>query len=186
MFILASNSPRRKELMHEICSSFLVVPADVDEKKLSVPSPLDSVHIIARAKGEKIHKEYPNDIVISADTIVVYNNQLIGKPKSEEKAYQTLTLLSDKTHEVITSYCIFYKDKLIQKEVISFVTMNPLSKSLIQDYIATKSPLDKAGAYGVQDNDKFPIVKSVKGSIKNVIGFPTDEIIESLKELKLL
>ena len=79
-------------------------------------------------------------------------------------------------HEVITAYCLFKKDILIEHYVISKVYFNKLSNELIEDYVKTGSPLDKAGAYGVQDNDKFPIVKSIDGSITNVIGFPVEEI----------
>ena len=186
MFILASNSPRRKELMHEICSSFLVIPSDINEDAYKDSNPIKSVHNIANAKGKEIHKHYPDDVVISADTIVVLDNEQIGKPKDEADAKRILRLLSNKTHKVITSFAVFYKDMIAQKEVISEVEINDLSETLINDYVASKSPLDKAGAYGVQDNDKFPIIKNVRGSLNNVIGFPTHEIIDVLKTMNLL
>lgn len=176
MVILASASPRRQELIKQITSDFKVITADIDEDKSYVLSPLNAVLDIAKRKGEKIHKDHYEDLVISADTIVVYKGKIIGKPIDASDAKRILKELSNDIHEVITAYCLFKKDKLIEHYVISKVYFNELSDELIEDYVKTGSPLDKAGAYGVQDNNKFPIVKSIEGSITNVIGFPVDEI----------
>ncbi len=185
MLILASQSPRRKMLMEEdISSSFKIIVSHIDEaKSYQLPTPLEAVRDIAKRKGEGIHQLYPHDTVISADTIVVLDNQIIGKPKNEKDAERILHLLSDRTHIVITAYAIFKDDKLIVNHVISEVTFNKLSDKLIHDYVLTGSPMDKAGAYGVQDSDTWHTMKSVKGSLKNVIGFPTDEIKEDLKKM---
>ena len=185
MFILASASPRRKELFKQIVDEFKIDPSDFDESAFSSYPPLEATRKIAFGKGEKIAQKYPNDVVISADTIVVLNNELIGKPKDKEDARNILRKLSGKKHEVITSYCVFQGKCLIQNEVISYVIFNELADELIDAYIATGSPLDKAGAYGVQDNKNFPLVKEVIGSLDNVIGFPVKEIRESLKALNL-
>lgn len=176
MVILASASPRRQELIKQITSDFKVITADIDEDKSYVLSPLNAVLDIAKRKGEKIHKDHYEDLVISADTIVVHKGKIIGKPIDASNAKRILKELSNDIHEVITAYCLFKKDKLIEHYVISKVYFNELSDELIEDYVKTGSPLDKAGAYGVQDNNKFPIVKSIEGSITNVIGFPVDEI----------
>ncbi|HPS19322.1 MAG TPA: Maf family protein [Bacilli bacterium] len=181
MFILASQSPRRQKLMRSIASHFSVDVSQIDESKsLHLPPPL-AVQDIAYRKGEAVAKNHPGDIVISADTIVVLENQIIGKPKDEDDALRILKLLSNKMHTVITAFCIFHDGTVMERSVHSQVIMNQLSDDLIKNYIRTKSPLDKAGAYGVQDNKKFPLVKSIIGSVHNVIGFPIEEIKSDLK-----
>ena len=184
MVILASASPRRRELLKQIVNDFKIITADIDEEISYVLSPLDAVKDIAKRKGEKIHFEYPNNLVISADTIVVLDNKIIGKPIDAEDAKKILRELSGKIHQVITAYCLFQGDKFIEHCVISTVEFNELSDELIDKYVASGSPLDKAGAYGVQDNDLFPIVKEVKGSMTNVIGFPVEEIKEDFINMK--
>ena len=181
--ILASKSPRRKELLKLISEDFLIATEDINEESSYLLSPIEAVRDIAKRKGEAVDKLYPNDLVISADTIVVYNNEIIGKPKDKEDAKRILTLLSGKSHYVYTAYRLKYLDKEIINYVESIVIFNELSGDLIDKYISSGSPLDKAGAYGVQDNDKFPIIKKVIGSIDNVIGFPVKEIKIDLDKL---
>ena len=178
MVILASASPRRKELMKQITDDFQVIVSDINEEQSYALSPLEAVLDIAKRKGLKVHEQHPHDLVISADTIVVLNNQIIHKPIDEEDAKRILKMLSNKKHQVITAYCLFKDNKMIERHVISEVVFNDLSEQLINEYVASGSPLDKAGAYGVQDNDHFPIVKETRGSLTNVIGFPVDEIKE--------
>ena len=184
MYILASQSPRRKWLMErDISPLFKVVVSNADEHfPHELTDPKDIVKFIAKEKGEIVAKEYPNDIVISADTIVVIDNQIIGKPKDKDDAYRMLRLLSNRYHSVFTGYAIFEEDKIINKVVESKVLFNELSDKFIWDYIATGSPMDKAGAYGLQDKD-FQLVKEVIGSVENVIGFPTKEIKNDLDRL---
>lgn len=182
-FILASKSPRRKELMKHISSSFSIKTKEIDEEISYSLSPIEAVKDISYRKGVEVAKENRNSIVISADTIVVINNQIIGKPKDKKDAKRILELLSNKTHQVITGYSLFYKDKSLTNTVITNVTFNKLSELLINEYIESGSPLDKAGAYGIQDNKKFPIVKEISGSYLNVIGFPVDEIKIDLGKL---
>ena len=128
------------------------------------------------------YKSYPDDLVIAADTVVVINNQIIGKPKDEKDAYRMLRMLSGKTHYVYTGYAIHQKDKLVNKTAVTEVTFNELSDELIYEYIKSGSPMDKAGAYGYQDNKDFALVKKISGSRTNVIGFPTEAIKEDLKK----
>lgn len=181
MIILASASPRRKELLKTIVNDFKVITADINEEESYSLPPFDAVRDIAYRKGIEIHEKHPSDVVISADTIVILDDQIIGKPKDEEDAKRILRLLSGKKHLVVTAYCIFKNVMVLEKLVMSDVIFNELSDELIDAYVASGSPLDKAGAYGVQDNDKFPIVKEVKGSMNNVIGFPIENIEEDLK-----
>lgn len=185
MIILASASPRRKELMKkDICSSFKIVVSDIDED-LSFKNhhkPVDIVKDISLRKCLKVAEEYPHDLVIAADTIVVIDNEIIGKPKDQNDAYLILKKLSGREHYVYTGYALKQEDKLIQGIVKSIVLFNELTDDLINRYIASGSPLDKAGAYGLQDNKEFPLVKKTSGSLTNIIGFPTDEIKADLKK----
>lgn len=182
-YILASKSPRRKELMKYISSNFLIAIEDIDEESSYCLSPIEAVKDIAKRKGEVIDKLYPNDLIISADTIVVIDNEIIGKPIDKCDAKKILEKLSNRSHFVYTAYRLKYKDKEIINYVESEVVFNKLNDELIDKYIQSGSPLDKAGAYGVQDNERYPIIKKVIGSIDNVIGFPVKEIEEDIDKL---
>ena len=184
-YVLASSSPRRKELMKLISPSFIIDVSNVDESVPNYLSPKEAVKEISFRKGDVVAKRHRDSIVISADTIVVLDNLIIGKPKDREDAKRILRLLNDKKHHVYTSYHIFYMGQVIENTVDSVVYFNKIDAQTIDDYVASGSPLDKAGAYGVQDNEKYHLVKKITGSINNVIGFPVEEIIESIKELKI-
>lgn len=187
MFILASKSPRRKQIMaEEISENFIIITREIDEEKSYVMEPIDAVKDIAKRKGEEIAKEHPDDVVISADTIVVFNNEKLGKPKSKEDACNMLRKLSGQKHLVVTGYAIFYKGEAHINHTISYVYFNDLSDELIKAYVDNGSPLDKAGSYGIQDNKEFPIVKKLEGSFKNVMGFPLEDIKKDLTDLGLL
>ena len=183
-YILASKSPRRKDLMKSISSDFLVASEDIDEESSYKLSPIDAVKDIAKRKGEEVYKSYPDDLVISADTIVIIDNEIVGKPIDEADAKRILKKLSGRIHYVLTGYAIHYKGKDIVGVVKTNVEFNELSDELIDKYIKSGSPMDKAGAYGAQDSDmKFPIIKNITGSYDNVIGFPVKEIKESIEEI---
>lgn len=181
MYILASKSPRRKELLKEIIPEFEIIPSNVDEFKYS----LDQLSLV---KALEIAKDHKDDIIISADTIVILEGEVFGKPQSEEEAYIMLKKLSNKPHEVKTIYTILCEKLGIShtRVVTSHVYFNDLGDELISSYIASKSPLDKAGAYGVQDNDKFPIISHIEGSYTNIVGLPVDELRQDLINLGLI
>ena len=183
MIVLASKSPRRKELLKNITSDFITYDSKIDESlSFSKNNPRDIVRDIAKRKALKARSIYPNELIIAADTIVLFDNEIIGKPKDKEDAKRILKHLSNNTHLVITSYTIIFKEKIIQNEVESRVVFNDLSDDLITRYVNSSSPLDKAGAYGIQDNGTYPIVRSYFGSYENIIGFPIREIeIDLLK-----
>ena len=185
MIILASASPRRKRLMQEeISSCFNIIVPEIDES-LSFKKFKDVKAIvkdIAKRKCLKVADEHPNDLVIAADTVVVINQKIIGKPKDKNDAYRILRLLSNQKHYVYTGYAIHQNDKLINGVTKSTVYFNDLSDELINAYIASGSPMDKAGAYGYQDNQDFALVKKINGSLTNVIGFPVEDIKKVLKE----
>ena len=182
-YILASKSPRRKQLMRFISSDFEIATEDIDESSSYDLSPIEAVKDIARRKGEAVDQFYPNDLIISADTIVVLDNEIIGKPKDEEDAKRMLRKLSGRTHYVYTGFRIKYIDKEIVDYVESQVQFNNYDDTVIDSYISTHTVLDKAGAYGIQDNGGFPLVFKVTGSIDNVIGFPVKEIKEAIKKV---
>ncbi|NLB48759.1 MAG: septum formation protein Maf [Erysipelotrichia bacterium] len=174
--------------MEEISSAFKVVVAAVDES-LSFIKYHDACEIIkdiALRKCEAVAKDYRDKVVIAADTVVVINKEMIGKPKDHQDAYRILKKLSGKRHDVYTAYAIKHGQKLIQNIVKSTVYFNELSDDLIWFYIATGSPMDKAGAYGFQDDVDFSFIKKVVGSTSNVVGFPVSEIKKDLQKLKVV
>jgi len=171
--ILASASPRRKELLEKLGLRFSVIPAHIDETMQKDEDPINFASRISLEKGEAIAKKYPERIVISSDTIVVHKEHILGKPSDPNDARRMLKMLSGKTHQVITAFTIMQNKRDIERteHEISDVTFRDLNDSEIDDYIATGSPLDKAGAYGIQDLHAN-LVKSINGCFYNVIGFP--------------
>ncbi len=182
MIILASQSPRRQQLMHSITDDFVVEVSHIDESSSLNMSPFDAVKDIAKRKGLDISKKHPHDLVLSADTIVVIDNQIIGKPIDKKDAKRILKLLSGRTHHVLTAFYLIKDNKEYEEVVDSEVTFEALSDSLIDEYIKSGSPMDKAGAYGAQDNNDFKLIKKITGSWSNVIGFPIDEIKEAINK----
>lgn len=182
-YILASKSPRRKELMRLVSSSFEIAVEDIDESSSYVLPPIEAVKDIAKRKGEAVDALYSNDLIISADTIVVLEDKIIGKPKDEDDAKEMLRMLSGKTHHVYTGFRVKYLSKTVIDVVDSLVEFNELDDKLIEAYVKSGSPLDKAGGYGIQDNKSYPIVKKVIGSVDNVIGFPVEEIENAVNEV---
>lgn len=178
MIILASKSPRRKELLKQIVSDFKIVVPNIDEY-------LYPFEELSLAKAKSIINDYPNDIIISADTLVIMNSKVFGKPKDCGQAKQMLMELSNKMHEVKTVYTILSKDYEVTKIVTSKVYFNKLSDQLIDDYVKTLSPLDKAGGYGIQDKD-YPLVNHIEGSYSNIVGLPLEELKNDLINLKII
>lgn len=175
--ILASNSPRRKELLKSIGVNFTVIPSNYEEPKITLP-PEEYAVFLAFNKANSVFSTH-GGIVLGADTIVVYNDMILGKPKDEFDAVNTLKLLSGKTHKVITGYAIISNNKIIKDYCVTKVTFNELSNQTINAYVKTKSPLDKAGAYGIQDG--FDLVKEINGDYDNVVGLPTKDIENHLR-----
>ena len=169
--------------MKDLFPSFNIIVPEIDEslsfKKYQ--DVRDIVRDIATRKCEKVSIDHPQDLVIAADTVVVIGNEIIGKPKDEKDAYRMLKKLSNKTHFVYTAYALSKDNKMITGIVKTEVLFNDLTDQMINNYIATGSPLDKAGAYGYQDNNDFAIVKKINGSYHNVIGFPTEEISKDIR-----
>lgn len=184
MIILASSSPRRQQLLKKITSDFKICVSDIDENEPFLGSDTLS-YDLAKLKAYEVFKNYPNDIIIACDTIVIFNNKVFGKPHSVIEAKEMLQSLSDNTHIVLTSYTIISRQFEISRTEKSLVTFNRLSPKLIDEYVASGSPMDKAGAYGCQD-EKFNLIKDIKGSFDNVMGFPTESIKRELKRLRVI
>lgn len=178
--ILASQSPRRKELLSRLIARFEIIPAEIEESKF----PFEELSL---QKAIKVGKSHPDELVLAADTIVVKDGRVFGKPATLKEAEEFLTILSGNVHEVKTSYTLYCENLsvLITRVVVSKVRFNDLSRELIASYIATGSPMDKAGGYGIQDAD-FPLVKSIEGSYTNVVGLPLESLKEDLESLGLI
>jgi len=179
--ILASNSPRRKELLREIIPSFKVATKDVEE---NYPNYLQGGEIATYLSQLKSQPFEPNEteLIITADTIVILDGLVLGKPTSHDDAVQTLTLLSGKTHEVITGVTIRTKDKAISFYDSTKVEFYELSKDEIEFYVVNNKPFDKAGSYGIQEWIGYIGIKKMDGDFYNVMGLPVHKIYRKLKK----
>lgn len=179
--ILASASPRRLEMLNQCDLSFDVIPAHIDESILR-HEPLDTyVTRMALEKNQAIFNQYPDSCVISADTIVVLNNELYGKPVDEDDAFRMLKQLSGKTHQVMTAMVI--KSASFIEEVLSItnVSMTTLTDDDILAYIKTQEPMDKAGAYAIQGKAGWMIEK-IEGDFYTVVGLPLNQCMLILRK----
>lgn len=181
--ILASKSPRRREILENTKVRFSVKESQIDEIIKVNESPKETVMRLAYEKALEVANSNKDSLVIGADTIVVINEQILGKPKNEEEAYNMIKLLSGKTHYVITGFALInlsLNKKVIDCEV-SQVTFKELSEECIKDYINTKESLDKAGAYGIQGYGGL-LVKNIQGDYFNIVGLPISKISDCLKD----
>ena len=184
-FILASSSPRRQELLLRLQTPFDIILPDVDESIIPPEgSPETYCTALAELKANDISQHYPNNLVIGSDTIVVLDNNIMGKPEDKTMAQNMLKTLSGKTHHVYTGVCLKWADKNIHHlfAEITMVTFRELSEADINHYIESCPPYDKAGSYGIQDWSAV-FVKEIKGCYDNVVGFPISRFYEELKKL---
>jgi len=181
--ILASQSPRRKQLLKNLFEDFLIIPSVADETLPDGLTPSECVVEIARRKVFDVKGKHPDSLVIGADTIVVYNDKILGKPRDEEDARNMLTFLSGKTHKVYTGIVVSLGDKTLTFAEETQVTFRTLSSEMIKNYIATGEPMDKAGAYGIQDKGSL-LVERINGDYFNVVGLPVCRLAKMLEELK--
>lgn len=180
--ILASNSPRRKQLLEDAGYKFDIIVGDYDEKAFT-DNPVITAKTFSLGKAQatfSILKD-KNVLVLGADTVVYYNGKILGKAKTEKEAFETLSELSGKTHKVITGYALVGEFGKKQGYVETEVEFNRLSKKLINEYIESGLYKGKAGSYGIQDG--FPLVKCYKGSLNNVIGLPIETLKPIIDEL---
>ena len=181
MFILASSSPRRKELLAKLIKNYTIIVPNVDERSLDLP-PNELAAEESKLKAYAISALYPNDEVLACDTIVVLDDKILGKPADEEDAKRMLRAQSGKRQIVLSGYTYIGKGKEITRTVATEVYFKELSDELIVDYVKNKKPLDKAGAYGIQDG--YPLVDHIEGSYDNVMGLPTEDIARHVFNLR--
>ncbi len=179
--ILASASPRRKELLTLAGIEYEVVVSQCEEILPDGITPDKAVEELARQKSEDVFSRNPDCMIIAADTVVALGNTILGKPKDEDDAFNMLSSLSGRRHTVYTGVCIKTKDKTDIFHVATEVEFYPLSDKEIKDYIATKEPMDKAGAYGIQGKG-FVLVKGIHGDYFNVVGLPLAETVRHLNK----
>lgn len=182
--ILASQSPRRRELLSLYGLPFTVIPSDAPENDAS-PDCKTRVQALARLKCEDIAARYPDRLVLGADTLVCLGEHILGKPKTEAEARAMLRLLSGQTHVVYTGVCLHMPDEPLKIAVSeTSVTLMPLTDAQINSYIATGEPMDKAGAYAIQGQAGV-FVQKIEGSPTNVIGLPLEIISRWFSEMEL-
>jgi len=172
--VLASASPRRRKILADLGYRFEVVPSHAHEPSLAGESPGDHVVRLSSIKAQTVARGYPGDLVIGADTAVVLENEILGKPASEEEAVRMLERLSGRTHTVFTGLALIHIEGNIERSGYdkTEVTFNELKTNRIREYVKSGEPLDKAGSYGIQGIGSF-LVKDYSGELDTVIGFPS-------------
>lgn len=194
--ILASNSPRRKELLKYIFKNFKTSPSDIDERgieknilnknfKNNLEKYLSVCNTLAYEKCKFVANNNFDSLIIGADTIVYDENKIFGKPKDEKEAIYMLEYLSGKKHIVQTSVCVFYKGEFynfFKKTYVTFNELTNLQKEMIKDYVKNYNPFDKAGAYGIQDKGAL-LIKEIDGDFFNVVGLPISSLNIKINEI---
>lgn len=182
--VLASASPRRKEILEEIISDFLIVPADIDETIQPGWEQAKIAEELASLKATVVgHQFSDQDCIIGADTIVVLNGQVLGKPRDEKEAIEMLTWLQGSTHNVYTGVCLLYGSQCHKFTECTGVTFRSMETEEIREYINEYKPYDKAGAYGIQDWVGTTVIEEIHGSYTNVKGLPSTPLYKTLKAL---
>ena len=180
--ILASGSPRRKELLETAGLDFKVIVADVDERIPDGATPQEAVKALALQKAQAVAKDYEKSIVIGADTVVVCDGEILGKPKNEDDAFNMLRSLSGRTHSVCTGVALINDTEIRNFCEVTEVEFYNLSDDEIKAYIKTGEPMDKAGAYGIQGKGCV-LVKQIVGDYFNVVGLPVSKVYRELSDL---
>ena len=186
-WILASASPRRKELLAEIVDEFDIIPSLADEDLEGAFTPEQLVKALAELKAKEVasRPENKGKMVVGSDTVVAFDGKVLGKPKDEADAFRMLKMLSCNAHAVYTGVCFvcqnedgYFVDTRAEKTDVYF---NDLTDEWIKEYIQGGSPMDKAGAYGIQDGG---LVERIEGSYTNVVGFPVELVKEMMKDIQ--
>lgn len=180
--ILASQSPRRRELLSLITDDFRVIPAKGEEILPEGISPEDAVILLSRQKATEIYAEYKNETIIASDTVVAIDGRILGKPTDEKDAADMLYALSGRKHSVFTGVCIIAPDGsencFAEETEVEFWQ---LTQQEIEDYVASGEPMDKAGAYGIQGRGAL-LVKRINGDYYNVMGLPVGSLYRALSD----
>ena len=181
--VLASASPRRRELLRLLVRNFDTQPSRFEEKSAGL-SARDTALAFARGKAQDVFARSHDCAVLGADTVVARGGEIFGKPKTQSEARAMLRALSGRTHEVYTGLCLLTPDGRWEDVVLTRVVFCALSEGLIADYVNSGLPMDKAGAYGIQDG--YPLVERYEGSYTNVVGLPTERLAAMLREAQLI
>lgn len=182
---LASKSPRRRKLLSQIGLKFKSFSIDLHEEVFDGEHPIKTVKRLALHKSEEARKKVNQGIIITADTIVVIDKKIIGKPRSKKDAARILKMLSGRSHSVFTGFAIHNTDT--NKTLVDYqrttVTFRDLNTGEINDYIDSGSPMDKAGAYGIQDDFGAVFVSKINGCYYNVVGLPLSKLYDRIVEI---
>jgi|ERR1700722_4996278 septum formation protein len=185
MLVLASASPRRKELLRNAGIAFEVEPANIPEEPLPGETARAYAERLAREKALVVSQKRPNDAILGADTIVVIDNQILGKPADQADAARMLRLLSGRRHQVITGICLIVDSEAKVASETTSVVMSEISGAEIQSYVATGEPMDKAGAYAIQGIASRWIPR-IEGDYSNVVGLPVALVYRMLQQAGVL
>ena len=177
--VLASASPRRRELLERVGLALQIVPADIDESELPGERPAEMAERLARAKAAAVAALMPDRLVLAADTIVVLDGRVLGKPRDDAEAADMLRSLSGRAHEVTTGFAVRGDGADTSTTVTTVVRFRALDPAVIDRYVATGEPLDKAGAYGIQGVGAMLVLR-IDGSYTNVVGLPLVEVLETI------
>lgn len=181
--ILASSSPRRQELLRQANIPFVVRTANIDESKITSNDPVEKVKQLAILKGENVLLQQ-NEVILSADTVVAYNNQIFEKPHNKDEAFEMMKTLSGEIHDVYTGVMIRSENKRIVFVEKTEVEFWPLSDEEIASYVETNDPYDKAGGYGIQSLGAI-FIKRIVGDYYNVVGLPLSRVVRELREFEI-
>lgn len=181
--VLASASPRREEILKKLNLKFTIVPSKIDESNFKNNNPMELVKLLAEEKAKSVSELVEDAIVIAADTIVVYKNKTLGKPKDKFEAKKMLEMLSGNKHQVITAVAVMNSEnkEIYLDENITEVNMANLSEEDINNYVETGEPLDKAGSYAIQGYGGL-FVEEIKGSYYSVMGLPIHQLAKLLNK----
>ena len=179
MLILASLSPRRKELLSRLALPFTVIPAEVDESGIRESDPERAVLALSALKAQAVAKDHPQDLVLGADTVVSIDGKILGKPRDRVDAKETLSLLSGRAHQVFSGFTLIKGEKRISRAVCTKVYFAPLKEEEIEWYLDSGEPFDKAGSYGIQGLGGL-LVEGIEGDYFNVVGLPVSRLVRIL------
>lgn len=182
--VLASRSPRRRQLLERLQVPFSVHPSETEEVIPPGTAPADAVRLLARQKADAVAPTYPGALTLGADTIVVLDEFVLGKPSDEDEAAQMLARLSGRSHTVLTGIALVHTetDRAAEAYESTEVTFAPLRSAEIDAYVRSGAPLDKAGGYGIQDDAGALLVEGVHGDYYNVVGLPLHRLYRTLRD----
>jgi len=180
--ILASKSPRRKELLELLGFDFEVVSSDVNESASDNLSPEELVKTLAYQKALAVYKTHPDDLILGSDTIVVVDNEILGKPKNQQEAKEMILKMKNREHQVITGVALLSKEENVIFSNTSIVHFNDIEEEEIDKYVTTSEPYDKAGGYAIQ-GWAARYISAIEGNYYTIMGLPLDKVFASVNKM---